>query len=332
MYENTAEINEYQPESDRLRADTLVTTPIFHRFEQIEEETLQIYHCSAIFKRPFTGKKPIPPIRTEITEFSRKSQTRLYFHLLNTAHLYKSQFVGTYHNANPINGRELCSNIDRFNKVLYRLGIDHTHVKEWQTEGRPHIHWYLTAEYSETLWKKLGKAWHKIAGKFTSEPELHRWWHCDRISTKYGKKYRSLISWEMNPGYALKYLSKHAQKCIPERFKGFGQFWGYSRKIKPQILQEITSDAIHEKYFIDENLNIDTGELSEGRQPLKQIARILGKYQERKNKESINRAKKKGKKLKIPSPRKLYRTFTVHQGAKIINQTFNYWSKEDERF
>jgi hypothetical protein len=292
----------------------LVTCRISDRIDN-SLETIQIYASSVRIKKPFTGTAPTSPEHTITTEFSRTARARLYFFLENTAKVYKSQFVGTYHEIWPINGNELNNHIHRMNKVFKRLNVKFCYVKEFQTRGAPHIHWYLTEEYSDNLWKKLGKAWHKIAG-YGSIPHLN--WHANDIHHKNGRDYKSLIPWEMKAAYPSKYLTKHAQKDIPEGYKNFGSFWGHSRSLKADVKMEISSQKVDEDYDKEDQIDYLTGEILENeRQAYNQLYRTLGRYDEH----------RRGKKYSYF--RNSARSTLVHGGAKIIDQITEYWRKED---
>lgn len=299
----------------QAESDNLVTCRIFHRFDTSQEK-LHIYSSSVRIKKPFIGTPPEPPTHTETTEFSRTARQRLYFFLENTQFEYKSQFVGTYHNTWPTDGKILNTHIDRFNKVLKRMNIRRCNVKEFQERGAPHVHWYLDAEYSDDLWKKLGKAWHKIAGFGSQE---HYEWHVNNIRVVKGIEYKSFIPWTMKAAYPTKYLTKTVQKDIPEGYKNFGTFWGHSRDLKADIKMEISSQSIDEKFDRDEIIDYSTGEIiDKGRHGYSELYRTLGRYDEH----------RRGK--KYSHFRNNARSTLVHGGAKIINQLTQRWREEDD--
>lgn len=172
--------------------------------------------------------------RGTVQMFSPKSASRLTRLARNADPALVSQFCLTYHQALP-DGVTCKKHLDAWLKVLRRAapGVGYLWILEFQTRGVPHFHVWLTAPFSESLWKSLGAAWNRIAEP--SSPE-HLWWHTEpRVDPRTGKLQRSMLNWEMNgAGYLRKYMSKLAQKCVPEGFGWCGRFWGATRDLVPE--------------------------------------------------------------------------------------------------
>lgn len=171
--------------------------------------------------------------RGTVQMFSPKSASRLTRMARNASPALISQFCLTYHQALP-DGATCKKDLDAWLKVLRRAapGVGYLWILEFQTRGVPHFHVWLTVPFSETLWKSLGAAWNRIAEPSSQE---HLWWHTEpRVDPHTGKLQRSMLNWEMNGGgYLRKYMSKLAQKCVPDGFGWCGRFWGATRGLVP---------------------------------------------------------------------------------------------------
>lgn len=67
----------------------------------------------------------VPAPRAAIWEFSRKSRARLRHLCRNGGHVVRSQYLLTYHNQSPIDGRAVKRDLDRWLKAARRiLGSD----------------------------------------------------------------------------------------------------------------------------------------------------------------------------------------------------------------
>ncbi|WP_198297556.1 hypothetical protein [Deinococcus sp. DB0503] len=171
--------------------------------------------------------------RGEVQMFSAKSASRLTRMARNASPALVSQFCLTYHQAAP-DGATAKKHLDAWLKAVRRAapGAGYLWILEFQTRGVPHFHVWLTVPFSEALWKRLGAAWNRIA-----EPDSlqHLWWHTEeRLEARTGKVQRSMLDWDMKgAGYLRKYMSKEAQKCVPDGFGWVGRFWGASRGLVP---------------------------------------------------------------------------------------------------
>jgi hypothetical protein len=248
-----------------------------------QDQTFELYPKTIKVKRPFFQSNNTPPDRTgtEIQGFSKKSRSGVRFTASNAPTLAEcAQFVATYHNIWPINGRELKRQLNLFLTRLrkYFTLLDYMWITEFQFRGAPHFHIYMNIEASEENRRIIGQIWHEIAGW---NDEHHRWWHVDRVEHN-GQS--ALIPWQMNAGYICKYLDKEHQKHVPEGFQSVGRWWGCSRGLVPKP-EVITAEELNEEF---PELDEETGELYEDR-PVVQLVRVVGRYHERCNSRSFFR-------------------------------------------
>lgn len=171
--------------------------------------------------------------RGTVQMFSPKSASRLTEMARNARPGLISQFCLTYHQSNP-DGATSKKHLNTWLVALRRAapGVGYLWILEFQTRGVPHFHVWLTAPFSESLWKSLGAAWNRIAEPDSLE---HLWWHTGpRLNPHTHKLERSFMAWEMKgAGYLRKYMSKAAQKCVPDGFGWCGRFWGATRDLVP---------------------------------------------------------------------------------------------------
>lgn len=170
--------------------------------------------------------------RGEVQMFSPKSASRLTRLARNASPALVSQFCLTYHQANP-DGATAKKHLDTWLKALKRAapGVGYLWILEFQSRGVPHFHVWLTEPFTEALWKAMGAAWNRIAEPDSPE---HLWWHTEERRGRDGKLQRSFLNWDMKgAGYLRKYMSKEAQKCVPDGFGWVGRFWGASRGLVP---------------------------------------------------------------------------------------------------
>ena len=175
--------------------------------------------------------------RGVVEMFSPRSAARLTRTARNAMPQLVSQFCLTYHQAKP-DGATAKKNIHAWLQVLNRVapGVGYLWILEFQSRGVPHFHVWLTAPYSVDLWQRLGRAWNRIAEPDSPE---HLWWHtAERVDSSTGKVQRSFMAWEMKgAGYLRKYMSKEAQKCVPDGFGFVGRFWGCTRDLVPEPIE-----------------------------------------------------------------------------------------------
>lgn len=180
--------------------------------------------------------------RGQVEMFSRASASRLTRTARNAMPELITQMVLTYHEQIP-DGETAKKHLNAWLMALKRAcpGVGYLWILEFQTRGAPHFHVWLTAPFSVELWKKLGKAWNRIADPDSPQ---HLWWHTEeRLNVRSKKLERSMIPWDMKgAGYLRKYMSKEAQKCVPDGFGWVGRFWGCSRKLVPDPIELPATD------------------------------------------------------------------------------------------
>lgn len=249
--------------------------------------------------------------RGEIEIFSPHSASRLTRLARNASPALISQFCLTYHQANP-DGKTAKKHLDTWLKALRRAapGVGYLWILEFQSRGVPHFHVWLTCPYSVDLWKRLGKAWNRIA-----EPDSpqHLWWHTEeRTDPKTGKVQRSFLNWDMNgAGYLRKYMSKEAQKCVPAGFGWCGRFWGATRGLVPEPV-----------VFTPDDLPCE----------ITDVTRTISKWSEARRKRGAEfakkRAAKKGKKhvplILRPTVRHTYTSGWVNNSTAALLQYLDY--------
>lgn len=192
--------------------------------------TFEVFPADVRIVRPGTGEQPehLADCKRGAAGFSSASARRLVETARNACPLLISQFMLTYHNSDP-DGKTAKKHLDSWLKVLKRAipGVGYVWVLEFQTRGVPHFHVYLTAPPTVELHKHLGAAWNRIAEPYSVE-------HL-KVHTVRGRKGGAWIPWDMGTGqYLAKYMSKQAQKCVPDGFGWAGRWWGCSRGVVPE--------------------------------------------------------------------------------------------------
>lgn len=241
----------------------LVPTPIS------QQDCFEVYEDSLAVKRS-GGSSPVPPDRsdTEIDAFSSKSRSRLRKKAVNASPALISQFLLTYHNEWPTDGRISKSHLNAWLTALRRIipGVGYLWILEFQQKnGRfaPHYHVFLTVPPDRQLQSKLAAAWIRITGEVNQQ----------RID--FNNHVNNWIDWVMGNGkYLCKYLDKEAQKCLPEGSSNFGRFWGNSRGLAP-VQEKIPLDEVEERCSV---VDRETGEIYGG---TKTVIRWLGRLAEK---------------------------------------------------
>ena len=189
----------------------------------------EVYPADVRIVRPSSGEMPehLKDCKRGAAGFSSASARRLVQTARNACPLLVSQFVLTYHESNP-DGATAKKHLHAWLVALRRAlpDVGYLWVLEFQTFCVHHFHVYVTEPPSAALHERLGAAWNRIAEP--SSPE-HLRWHTVR-----GRKGGAWIPWDMGSGqYLAKYMSKQAQKSVPEGFGWAGRWWGSSRGLVP---------------------------------------------------------------------------------------------------
>ena len=256
---------------------------------------------------------PEPPdgLRGTINQFSEKSQARLKHRCDNSGHRVRSQYLLTYHNQGPKDGKEAKAHLNSFLKVLKRAypGIGYIWVLEFQVRGVPHFHIFLTVPPDEQGSEHLALAWVRIT-KGTEEQLKRHLFH-------------SWIPWEMaSSNYVLKeYCTKIAQKDVPPEYQNVGRFWGNSRNMNP--VPEI---------YTPEQIAATTTESNvipwEPSAVERYINRQLRKWQERQMNRTPDGTKRKQRRKKKASMTRqeseMNGRFKIRNGTKILKRLIHY--------
>lgn len=159
------------------------------------------------------------PNKKEISAFTRQSVKRLRLALEYAIGDMVAFLTLTYPKAYPTNGRAIKAHLKTFLHRLQRRGVLHyLWVEEFQTRGAPHFHVLVDKAIDR---KELSKMWFEIV-KSGDEKHLKSGTSIEEIRDK------SKMSL-----YMCGYLSKNAQKAVPDGFEKAGRFWGTNVKTSP---------------------------------------------------------------------------------------------------
>lgn len=270
-------------------------SPLVTRFisEQKKEgrnpvKSLQVYRRAVKLVRDFSGnpdQKP-PAIRGEILSFSDASRRRLRFAALNASPSLVSQFLMSYHHADP-DGRTCKKHLHAFMIAVRRKfpGVGVLWLLEFQKRGTAHFHVFTTLPHKRETGKILGAIWNRIAEPGNVE------------HLKFHQHSRNFLAWEMETaGYLTKYLDKEAQKAVPAGFTGVGRFWGNTRGLVPDPAQ----------YDMDD-LSAACGPYT-----VKFLVRTLCRHHET----ALKKSKWKSR------ARRSFTSYTLQNGARIFHRLF----------
>lgn len=189
---------------------------------------LQVYHKDLKVKVPFPQPPPKGGARQKIFEFSDASKRRLLHVCRNSGHLIKSQFLLTYHEFWPEDGKRVKAQLNHFITVVKnRFGRDLSYLwcLEFQDRGAPHIHFYSGIDPSSEAGILLANIWALTVLRLQEDSPLYR----------FHSHPSNFMPWNMKSGsyLAKEYLAKAQQKSVPEEFQNVGRFWGNSRNMIP---------------------------------------------------------------------------------------------------
>ena len=225
--------------SGRAESSPLVSNSKSHRFSCPVHLDPSLFiplsstvHYVEFSKDVFVCRHPqtMPPqdrpggTRASIYEFSDKSQANLDHVCCNSGHRIRSQFLLTYHDQNPTDGKQVKKHLDAFLKAYRRIypGEGYLWVIEFQLRGVPHFHLFFTVPPDRRQQERLAKSWVRITKGSDKQLRFHL-------------KPKNWIEWKMDSSrYLLKeYCVKVAQKDVPPQYQDVGRFWGCSRNMQP---------------------------------------------------------------------------------------------------
>jgi hypothetical protein len=304
--------------------------------QQPDEKGILLYPRGVKFQASALPKsQPEPPVRTNITGFSDNSRRRLRFVAVNAFPALNSQFLLTYHNKFPLDGKESKKHLNAFLVGFRRAfpGAPYLWILEFQGRGAAHYHLFTNVPTTEENRLRLASIWCKIVD--SDDVDL----------LNFHSRPQNFISWDMGTGsYVAKYLEKERQKDVPENYKNVGRFWGASRGLVP-LPVKVGYEEFSEKYSYIEP---QTGEIVDG---LITAQRWLGKWYEstyskrtfqerkeyRKTIARLNEFLPEDQKIKPVKGHKLkrnFRIFAVRKGFTLVTgqdvfcQIESYLSKQ----
>ena len=195
--------------------------------EQKNSFYLHVYQKDVKVKKPFLQAPPPIGLKNPIFEFSQESRARLLHTCRNSGHHIKSQFCLTYHTVFPSCGKQVKKNLHLFIENLrlaFGRSLRFIWCLEFQERGAPHIHFFSDIEPTKENGLLLAYHWVRIIKG-------------NEVCFEFHAHSRNFHAWKMDSGSYLskEYISKSAQKNVPENFKNVGRFWGNSRNMKPEF-------------------------------------------------------------------------------------------------
>lgn len=192
---------------------------------------VQVYPKDIKVKIPHPQPSTVGGSRQNVFHFSDSSRRRLLHVCRNSGHHIKSQFCLTYHEAWPLDGKEVKANLNHFLTCFKRaFGNDSKYlwVLEFQKRGAPHIHFFSDLEPCRERQRTLTDIWVVTVLGLDADSSAY----------KFHNHSSNFFSWNMRSGKYLskEYLEKSVQKGVPENFQNVGRFWGHSRNMKPGFL------------------------------------------------------------------------------------------------
>ena len=133
----------------------------------------------------------------------------------------------TYPENHTNDGKLVKSHLNRFLTALRRKreNLKYFWFLEFQWNGSPHFHIFLSTKFIEMDWVAL--QWFDIVGSEDIK-HLEAGTRTERVRKEKGGRH-----------YAVKYACKCWQKIVPQRYQDVGRFWGHSYGIEPKIIQSI---------------------------------------------------------------------------------------------
>jgi len=203
---------------------------------------VRLYNSDVVVVREGNAPAVRDRVRSEITEFSRKSRMRLAFVASNTDVTFRSMITLTYPREYPTDGASVKKHLHTFLVWLRRdLGaLEYLWFLEFQARGAPHVHILInrsvprSRDAKRSLQFRVSASWYRFVG---SGDEKH---------LRAGTRVERLRQVDGGRRYAIKYAHKMYQKRVPPDYWNVGRFWGCSRGVKPDepALVECSEDDI----------------------------------------------------------------------------------------
>lgn len=182
---------------------------------------------------PKQGQPPTAAHRGKIEFLSRKSLSRLAFTAQAASEKFKSILTLTYSGV-PRDGVQVKSDLNYILQLLrYRCGnMQYLWWLEFQRRGSPHFHILLSCEVDRNIHLNLSKKW----AKRQNLPETKAY---EAFCVTYHKdSWQNLRSVGGAAGYVTSYATKRAQKIVPQEYQDVGRFWGASRGLLDDMLED----------------------------------------------------------------------------------------------
>lgn len=195
-------------------------------FRTSEISRIEVGFLDSRQKRAFTNttsRRVGGGLRSEITELSRQSRSRLLYKARNIPGLlsmgtftYPSEdWAVTATGGNYMtDGKAVKEHLRKLRQLFTYRGIYGFWFLEFQTRGAPHFHFVLSRNLDESEVNKIRRTWARMVGT------------CCPHHEERGFDFQVLRKPHAASAYAAKYSAKTEQKTVPDRYKGVGRFWG----------------------------------------------------------------------------------------------------------
>lgn len=162
-----------------------------------------------------------------IKELSDRSLKRLGFFASNCTQEFYVMLTLTYPENHTNDGRIVKEHLNHFLVALRRKrrNLKYFWFLEFQSNGSPHFHIFLSTKFIELDWVAL--QWNDIIA-----PD-------DIDHLRAGTRTEGLRKKRGAQNYAVKYSAKTWQKIVPAQYQNVGRFWGHSQGIEPKVIESI---------------------------------------------------------------------------------------------
>lgn len=266
------------------------------------------YEVDVKIKRPARTAFVPSGLKNPVFEFSKESHARLLFVCRNSGRHIKSQFCLTYHDAFPLNGKEVKNHLNTFITYIKRQFGNDTHylwALEFQERGAPHVHFFSDIEPTREHGTLLAHLWVGII-------------EGGETCLKFHDHPNNFFAWDMTSGSYLgkQYIAKSVQKSVPENFQNVGRFWGNSRNMIPQYTTIAPDD--HDQPIAKAIVRAARTVTKRYCSKVLQIKKALRDSRREKNKETG-----KPQRVSKPNPRKKIRSYTLPSMAALFLAVLN---------